>query len=122
MSLAVWLGIGLLGGAGAVARVLLDAAVSGRHGRPFPYGLLVVNLSGAFALGVLVGAALDDDALRLAGTGFIGAFTTFSTWVYDSHRMAEDGKPQLAVLNFAGSLVLGVALAWIGRELGTALL
>jgi CrcB protein len=112
------LAIGLLGGLGAVARFLLDGAVSARLGRGFPYGTLAVNLSGSFALGVLVGAAVEGDALRLAGTGFLGAYTTFSTWALESHRLAQDGRRRSAVLNFAISLVLGVALAWAGRELG----
>jgi CrcB protein len=118
---AAVLGIGLLGGVGAIGRFLLDGAVSDRLGRAFPYGTLAVNLLGAFGLGILVGLELDDDAYRLAGTGLIGAFTTFSTWTFESHRLGEDGELGLGVLNFAVSLVLGVALAWAGRQLGAAL-
>ncbi|MEA2424789.1 MAG: fluoride exporter [Thermoleophilaceae bacterium] len=121
MSALVVLAVGLLGGLGAVARFAVDGAVAGRMGRDFPYGTLVVNLSGSFVLGVLVGAALSDDAYRIAGTGLIGAYTTFSTWAFESHRLAEDGELPLAALNFAVSLVLGVAVAWLGRELGGAL-
>lgn len=121
MSAAMLLGVGLLGGVGAVARFLLDGGVARRLGRAFPYGTLAVNLSGAFLLGVLVGAALSADALRLVGTGLIGAYTTFSTWALESHRLGEDGELRLGALNFAVSLLLGVALAWLGRELGAAL-
>jgi CrcB protein len=113
--------LGLLGGAGAVGRFLLDGAVAGRIGRAFPYGTLAVNLSGALALGVLVGAAVDGDAYRLAGTGLLGGYTTFSTWALESHRLAEDGRGRLGALNFAVSLVLGVALAYLGRVLGGTL-
>ena len=121
MSVGVVLGIGLIGGAGATARFLLDGAVSSRLGRRFPFGTLAVNLSGSFALGVLVGLALDDGAYDVLGTGLIGAFTTFSTWALESHRLAEDGQLRLGALNFAVSLALGVLLAWAGRELGAAL-
>jgi CrcB protein len=121
MSFAVVLGIGVVGGVGAIARFLLDGAVAGRLGREFPFGTLVVNLLGAFALGVLVGATLDDDAYRLAGTGLLGAFTTFSTWALESHRLGEDGELHLGLANLAVSLVLGVALAWTGRHLGASL-
>ena len=121
MSAIVVLGIGLIGGVGAIARFLLDGAVAERLGREFPYGTLAVNLSGAFALGVLVGAALDQDAYRIAGTGLLGAFTTFSTWALESHRLGEDGELDLGVVNFAVSLLLGVAVAWAGRHLGTTL-
>jgi CrcB protein len=121
VSVAVLVGIGLVGGAGAIARFVLDGAVAGRFGREFPYGTLAVNLSGAFALGVIAGIALDADANRIAGTGFLGAFTTFSTWALESHRLGEDGRLRLGIFNFIVSLALGVALVWLGREAGAAL-
>jgi fluoride exporter len=121
VSLAVVLGLGLLGGVGAIARFLLDGAVTSLTGRRFPWGTLAVNLSGAFALGVLAGAAVGGDALRLAGTGLLGAFTTFSTWAFESHRLGEDGELRWGVLNLLGSLALGIGAAWLGRELGAAL-
>jgi CrcB protein len=121
VSLIVVIGVGLLGGAGAIARFLLDGAVASRLGRDFPYGTLAVNVSGAFALGILIGAALDDDAYRLAGTGLVGAYTTFSTWALESHRLGEDGRLRAGALNFAFSLVAGVTVAWLGRKLGAAL-
>jgi CrcB protein len=121
VSLPVLVAIGLLGGAGSIARFVLDAAVTRRAGRDFPLGTLAVNLSGSLALGVLVGAALTGDPYRLAGTGLLGAYTTFSTWALESHRLAEDGRLRLGALNVAVSLVLGVAAAWLGRRLGAAL-
>jgi fluoride exporter len=121
MSVALVLGVGLLGGVGAIGRFLLDGAVAGRVGREFPYGTLAVNVSGSFVLGVLVGGALSDDAYRLAGTGLVGAFTTFSTWTLESHRLGEGGDLGRGIANFAVSLLLGVSAAWAGRHLGAAL-
>jgi fluoride exporter len=121
VTLGLLAGIGAAGGLGAVARFVVDDSVSARSAADFPFGTLVVNLTGALLLGVLVGAAVDSDAYRLAGTGLIGAYTTFSTWAFESHRLAEDGELPLAVLNFAVSLVLGVACVWLGRKLGAAL-
>jgi CrcB protein len=121
LSLSVAVGIGMAGGFGAVLRFWLDGTVARRLGRDFPYGTLVVNITGAFALGALVGAALGADALRVAGTGLVGAFTTFSTWALESHRLGEDGQLGLSALNFAVSLALGVVATWLGRELGMAL-
>jgi CrcB protein len=121
VSAVVLAGVAVLGGFGAIARFLLDGAVASRAGRDFPYGTLAVNLTGAFLLGVLAGAALSTDAYRLAGTGLIGAYTTFSTWAYESHRLGEDGQLRAGALNFAVSLALGVAAAWLGRRLGGAL-
>jgi CrcB protein len=114
----VLVSIGLVGGAGAIARFALGGAVSGRAGREFPSGTLVVSVSGAFVLGVLFGALVSGNAYRLAGTGFVGAFTTFSTWALESHRLGEDGELHLGVVNFALSLVLGVAVAWAGQKIG----
>lgn len=121
MSAQVILAIGVLGGLGAIARFLLDGAVTARHARDFPYGTLAVNLSGSLLVGLFVGAALDADELRLAGTGLVGSFTTFSTWVFESHRLGEEGELRVGVMNFAVSLVLGVGVAWLGREIGMAL-
>ena len=118
MSAAVLIGVGLLGGLGALGRFLLDGAVAARVGDRFPWGTLAVNLSGALALGILVGAEIGGDALRLVGTGLLGAYTTFSTWMFESQRLAEDGELRRGVANLLVSLVLGVAIAWAGRQIG----
>ncbi len=118
MSLAVVVGVGLLGGVGAIARFALDGALAEQVSSRFPYGTLAVNLLGAFALGVVVGVVLSQNAYRLVATGFIGSFTTFSTWVLESHRLSEDGELRVGLLNFTVSLSLGVAATWAGRRLG----
>lgn len=121
MSLLVVLGVGVLGGAGAVSRFVLDGAVTGWVRRDFPYGTLVVNLLGSLLLGVFVGAAVSVDAYRIAGIGLVGALTTFSTWAFESHRLGEDGRLRPGIVNFVVSLVLGVLAAWVGRRLGATL-
>jgi len=118
VSLAVVVGVGLLGGVGAIWRFVLYGAVSARAGRSFPWGTLAVNLSGALVLGILAGAAVHGDALRLAGTGLLGGFTTFSTWMFESHRLGEDGELRAGVANLLGSLALGIAAVWLGRQIG----
>jgi fluoride exporter len=121
MSALVVAGIGLIGGLGAIARFLLDGAVSRSAAGRFPLGTLAVNLSGSLVLGVLAGAGLSGDADRLVATGFIGAFTTFSTWVLETHRLGEDDRMRLGWLNLLGSLALGLVAAWLGRMVGEAL-
>ena len=106
---------------GAIGRFLLDSVVSERVGRSFPWGTLAVNLTGAFALGVLAGATISDDAYRIAGVGLLGAYTTFSTWMLESHRLAEDGRLRLGGVNLIASLVAGVAVAWVGQRVAGAL-
>jgi fluoride exporter len=121
VSLPVLILVGALGGIGAIGRFLLDGAVSARVAGGFPFGTLAVNLTGAFLLGLFVGAALAGDAYREVGTGLVGGYTTFSTWALESHRLGEDGEVRLGGANFLVSLVAGVAAAWLGRELGGAL-
>jgi fluoride exporter len=117
MSVAVLLGIGVLGGVGAIARLLVDGAVAQRAGSAFPWGTFAVNVSGSLALGLVAAAALTGDDYRLAGTGLLGAFTTFSTWMLESHRLGEDGRLRLGVLNVVVSLAAGLAAVWVGRQL-----
>jgi CrcB protein len=116
--LALWLAVGALGGLGAIARFVLDALVSTNAGASFPLGTLLVNLSGALVLGVLVGLVLSADAYLLAGTAVIGSYTTFSTWMLESHRLAEDGRRWLLAANVVLSLALGVGAAALGQLLG----
>jgi CrcB protein len=117
----LWVGVGALGGAGAVARVVLDAAVSARAGRALPVGTFVVNITGAFVLGLLSGLAVTGDALLLAGTATLGSYTTFSTWMFESERLGEDGERGALAVNLAASLAVGVGAAALGRTIGSAL-
>ncbi|MEX0972394.1 MAG: fluoride efflux transporter CrcB [Solirubrobacterales bacterium] len=121
MSAPAWIAVGLLGGAAAAARFLIDAAVTARSDHPFPLGILAVNIGGALALGVVAGAALEGQALVIVAGGGIGSFTTFSTWILDSHRLAEAGHTHLVWLNVGLSLLAGFAAVALGHWLGGAL-
>jgi CrcB protein len=116
-----WVAVGLLGGAAAAARFLIDAAVSARSDHPFPRGILAVNLAGALALGLVAGVALEGQALVIVAGGGIGSFTTFSTWILDSHRLAEAGHTHLVWLNIGLSLLAGFAAVAFGHWLGGVL-
>jgi CrcB protein len=113
----LWAGVAVLGGAGAVARYLVGAAVMARAPWRLPLGTIAVNLSGALALGVLAGSSLHRDALLLAGTAVLGSYTTFSAWMFESERLAEDRRWLLVAVNVGGSLVLGVLAVALGRAL-----
>lgn len=121
MSLGVWCLAALLGGCGALARFLIDGAISQRLRRDFPLGTLVVNLSGAVLLGVTVGLALRGAQAVLIGAAAIGAYTTFSTWMLETHRLAEDGELRRAGANVAISLAAGLLAASLGRVIGAHL-
>ena len=121
MSAAGWVAVGLLGGAAAAARFLIDAAVTARSEHPFPLGILAINVGGALALGLVAGVALEGQALVIVAGGGIGSFTTFSTWILDSHRLAEAGHAHLVWLNIGLSLIAGFAAVALGHWLGGAL-
>ncbi|HXQ89453.1 MAG TPA: fluoride efflux transporter CrcB [Solirubrobacterales bacterium] len=121
MSWAVWVGVALLGGCGALARFGLTLFVTDRFRPHFPLGTLAVNLSGALVLGLLAGLSPGDDARLLLGLGAIGSYTTFSTWMLETQRVGEAGKPRMAAANIVLSVTLGLAAAYLGRLLGTSL-
>ena len=116
--------VGIGGFFGAAARYLVDGWISQRSGGAYPWGTLVINQSGSFLLGVLFAltierAALPADIRAPVMIGFIGAYTTFSTWMLESWRLIEDGALIAAVGNLGGSVVLGVVAVvlgvWVGR-------
>jgi fluoride exporter len=120
-TLLIWFGVATLGGLGAIARFKLDGLVQGRLDTAFPFGTFVVNGLGSFLLGLLVGSNLTESDLLLAGVATVGSFTTFSTWMLETQRLAEDGEGGLALGNVIGSIALGLVAAAVGWALGAAL-
>lgn len=120
MSAVGWIAIGLLGGAAAAARFLVDSIFAARTDHPFPLGVLAINLAGTLLLGLVAGAALSGEALIIVAGGALGSFTTFSTWMLDSHRLADAGHTHLVWLNLGLSLVVGFAAFVLGHWLGGA--
>lgn len=119
MTVLVWAAAGLLGGVGALARVESIRLAVHRLGVESHVATFAVNVSGAAALGVLAGADVGGDALLLAGTALLGAFTTFSTWMFESVRLAQSGRRAAAAANLALPLLAGLAAAAAGYALGT---
>ena len=115
MSVWVWCAVVIIGGAGSVLRFLVDRAVAARSGRGFPFGTLVINLSGALILGFLTGLALSKDQALLAGTAAVGSYTTFSTWILDTERLARHRLARRVAANLIVTLLLGVAAVELGR-------
>jgi CrcB protein len=111
-----WLLVVVGGAVGAPVRFLVDRAVATRTRSVLPLGTLAVNVVGCFVLGCLVGAASDDVRLLL-GTGFCGALTTFSTFGYETSRLASEGSERAALANVVLSVGLGLAVAALGVSL-----
>ena len=113
----------VLGGAiGAPARYLVDGVVQSRSRGVFPWGTFVVNVSGSFVLGAVTGAALYHGLGPLpktaVGTGFCGAYTTFSTYMVETDLLLKDGQPGVALAYVLGSLVVGLAAVYAGIVIG----
>jgi CrcB protein len=119
--LALWTGIASASALGAVLRFWLDGLVSRRLAGRLPAGTLVVNLSGAAALGLLAGGGLGHGAYAVLGVGLVGSYTTFSTWMLESLWLAEDGRTGAAAANVGLQVALGLAAAAGGWAIGAAL-
>lgn len=117
-TLWTWLGVAVAGGAGAVLRLLVDGSVTQRSAAGLPSGTLVVNLSGAFVLGLLDGAVLPEHVALVVGTGLVGAYTTFSTWIFETQRLAEERQLVRAAANLGLSVLAGLAVAALGLWIG----
>lgn len=115
-----WIGVGVLGAAGSWARFRVGALVLARRPSDFPLGTFAVNLSGGLLLGLLTGLSVTGDALLLFGTGLLGSYTTFSTWMVEAQRLGEDGEFQLMWLYLLGSMVAGLAATGAGWLVGGA--
>jgi CrcB protein len=118
--------IGLGGFAGAISRYLVDGFVTDRTGGDFPWGTLVINVSGSFVLGLLFAMTAERAILpaEIRGPlmiGFLGAYTTFSTYMLESWGLIESGSWGPALANLGGSLVLGLAAVAAGLAIGRAI-
>jgi len=118
--------IGLGGFAGAISRYLVDGFVAERTAGAFPWGTLAVNLSGSFVLGLLFAmtaerAILPADIRGPVMIGFIGAYTTFSTFMLESWVLIENGSYASAVANLGGSVLLGLVAVIAGLTVGRAI-
>lgn len=122
MAAVLWVGLG--GFLGANARYLLGGWVASRLGVEFPYGTYVINVTGSFILGFFLAFAQDRTWIAppvrlLFAVGFVGAYTTFSTFEYESIRLLQDGELLLAAVYLVGSVVTGGVAAIAGIALGS---
>ncbi len=123
MTAGLFVALAAAGGLGAAIRFVLDGAIRDRVGAAYPVGITVINLSGAFLLGLLTGwvssAVLPDELRAILSTGLLGGYTTFSTASIDTVRLLRDGRIGPGLLNGLGMLIAGVALAAAGYALGS---
>jgi fluoride exporter len=120
----LWVGLG--GAMGSIARYLVGLLVYERMGTRFPYGTFVINISGCFVIGLVL--TVLDDRLGLSpawrealAIGFVGAFTTFSTFEYETLRAVQHGQAATALTYVVSSVVLGFVAVWAGATVGKVL-
>lgn len=117
-------GLAVAGALGALARFLLDRLVQGQTEGAFPWGTLVVNVTGSLLVGLVTGAALHHALPQTPATwlavGFCGSYTTFSTFAFETVRLLEEGEASGGLLNAAGTLLAGAAAAAVGLLLAGA--
>jgi CrcB protein len=118
--------IGVAGFFGAVARFWLGALIARRRPVPFPWGTFAINISGSLLLGLLTGlttirGTLPPSYKAVLGAGFLGAYTTFSTWNLETVRLLNTRSYRITAANIAGSTVAGLAAAALGVWLGVTL-
>ena len=122
MKETLWVGAGGL--AGAVARHLVSTWVTTWLGSAFPYATFLINVTGSFLLGLLVGMlqghAVSPIVPLSLGVGFLGAYTTFSTFTYETVRLLEDGSVFLAGANVVASVLVGLLSGIVGLAVGRA--
>jgi CrcB protein len=121
-----YLMVGIGGFLGAVARFWLGGYIGSRMGTRFPYGTFVINISGSFLIGLILTILAErthwDPSWRyLIPIGFIGAYTTFSTFEYETLRTLQDGQFLIAALNVTLSVLVGFVAVWGGAILGKAI-
>jgi CrcB protein len=118
--------VGIGGFIGAIARFWLGSYIGTKMGTRFPYGTFVINISGSFLIGLILTflserTHLDPSWHYLVPVGFIGAYTTFSTFEYETLRTVQDGQFLIASLNVTLSVLLGFAAVWAGAVAGRAI-
>ena len=110
--------VGLGGFIGANSRYILGQWVANKWGTAFPYGTFIINVTGCFILGLFATLALrfawNDNWKLLIAIGFVGAYTTFSTFEFETFQLAAAGLWKNALLNTVGSVVLGFGAAYLG--------
>lgn len=117
----VWIGVALAGGLGAYGRYRVDAAITRRMTTNLPWGTFAVNISGALVAGLVAGTGLRGPARDLLVVGVLASFTTFSTWMLETQRLAEDGRTRPAVGNVVLGAGIGLVAACAGWSIGALL-
>jgi CrcB protein len=111
----IWIGIG--GTFGSVTRYQLGKVIADRSKSPFPKSTFIINIAGAILLGIATGTGVDGGLYLLIADGFLGAFTTFSTFMYEGFSLFKENEKKNAVVYIIGTLILGILGYTIGHAI-----
>lgn len=111
--------VGIGGAFGSITRYALGKYISGHTKSEFPRGTFIINITGALLLGILTEAQINKNLYVLLGDGFLGAYTTFSTFMYEGFNLFQDREKLNAFIYIIGSLFIGVVGFAIGMRIGT---
>ena len=126
VNLHKYLFIAIGGALGSIARYVVGSTITNRMGTRFPYGTFVINMSGSFLIGLVITILADKTQSSgnwryLIPIGFIGGYTTFSAFEYETFRLFQDGQILTAGLNVALSVIVGFVGVWAGAVTGRAI-
>ncbi|MBL4933606.1 fluoride efflux transporter CrcB [Clostridium paridis] len=111
--------VALGGGAGSIVRYVLGKYISEKSNKPFPLGTFIINVTGAILLGIVSSIGVNTNMLLLLADGFLGAYTTFSTFMYEGFNLFKDKEKLNAFIYISGSLILGVLGFYLGSIIAT---
>lgn len=118
ITVLAWIGVGAFGAFGALARFRVAGGVTAWRPSVFPCGTFVVNISGGFTFGLLTGLGVSGDTMLVFGTGLLGSYTTFSTWMVEAQRLGEDASWVAMSSYLLGSMLAGLVAGGAGWLLG----
>lgn len=116
-----WVLVGIGGALGSLCRFSLGHHISTKYQHSFPFGTFLINITGALALGFIVGIDPPKSSMLLLADGFLGAYTTFSTFMYEGYSLTKEHMPAVGMVYLAGSVATGVLGYIIGFTMGGAL-
>jgi fluoride exporter len=109
--------VGIGGACGSIVRYKLGKVISGKSKARFPWGTFIINITGAFLLGIVSYVGVSSNLSHLLADGFLGAYTTFSTFMYEGFSLFQESEKLNAITYVLGSLIIGIIGFMLGAKI-----